>query len=270
VEAHLLGLGSNVLIPDEGLSGVVLRLGGGFLRYRVWGRRVTAGGGLPLPRLARAMAARGLVGIEALTGFPSTVGGAVYMNAGCYGTEIADVLVAATLVDQMGARRRIGVAELGAGYRSTRLQGSGDIVTRATLELAAGDAAAALARIRELNAKRRASLPGGLPNAGSIFKNPPGDYAGRLIEASGLKGAAAGGARISPRHANVIVNEDGARALDVLELMLRARREVAQRFQIRLEPEVVLTGSLAGRWRADIGYTGGDPASVNHEEGGTE
>ncbi|MGH9379873.1 MAG: UDP-N-acetylmuramate dehydrogenase [Thermoanaerobaculia bacterium] len=258
VPTHLLGLGSNVLIPDEGLPGAVLRLAGGFLRYRVWGRRVTAGGGIPLPRLARAMAVRGLVGIEALTGFPSTVGGAVNMNAGCYGTEIADVLVAATVVDRAGARRRVGVAELEPGYRSTRLQGSGDIVSRATLELAAGDAEAAEARIRELNARRRLSLPGGLPNAGSTFKNPPGDYAGRLIEAAGLKGAAQGGARISPRHANVIVNEDGARAADVLSLMLRAYQEVEERFGVRLEPEVVLAGSLAVLWREGtetLGYT---------------
>lgn len=255
---HVLGLGSNVLFPDEGLPGVVLRLAGGFLRHRVHGRCVTAGGAMPLPRLARGMAARGLTGIEALTGFPSTVGGAVCMNAGCYGTEIADVLVAATVVDAAGGRRRIGVEELGAGYRSTRLQGSGDIVTRATLRLTPGDAAAATTRIRELNARRRESLPGGAPNAGSIFKNPPGDYAGRLIEAVGLKGEVVGGARISPRHANVIVNEDDARATDVLELMLRAHRAVEERFGMRLVPEVVLAGSLADRWREGtrtLGYT---------------
>lgn len=258
VSPHVLGLGSNVLFPDEGLPGVVLRLAGGFLRHRVHGHCVTAGGAMPLPRLARGMAARGLTGIEALTGFPSTVGGAVCMNAGCYGTEIADVLVAATVVDAAGGRRRVGVAELDPVYRSTRLQGSGDIVTRATLRLNPGDAAAATARIRELNARRRESLPGGAPNAGSIFKNPPGDYAGRLIEAVGLKGEAVGGARISPRHANVIVNEDDARATDVLELMLRAWRAVEERFGVRLEPEVVLAGSLADRWREGtrtLGYT---------------
>lgn len=275
VTPHVLGLGSNVLFPDEGLPGVVLRLAGGFLRHRVHGRCVTAGGAMPLPRLARSMAGRGLTGVEALTGFPSTVGGAVCMNAGCYGTEIADVLVAATVVDTAGGRRRVGIPELEPGYRSTRLQGSGDIVTRATLRLTPGDAAAATERIRELNARRRESLPGGAPNAGSIFKNPPGDYAGRLIEAAGLKGEVVGGARISPRHANVIVNEDDARAADVLELMLRAHRAVEKRFGVRLEPEVVLTGALAERWREGtqtLGYTGERRGTTTDRttEGGSE
>jgi UDP-N-acetylmuramate dehydrogenase len=188
------------------------------------------------------------VGLEALTGFPSTVGGGVYMNAGCYGTEIKDLLVAATVVDRAGAVRRLSTAELRAGYRSTALQDTGTVVTRAVLRLRRGDPAQALARIEELNAKRRASLPSGHPNAGSIFKNPPGDYAGRLIEACGLKGKTAGGAQVSPHHANVIVNLGAARADDVLALMAEARREVARRFGVALEPEVVLLGSLRRRW----------------------
>jgi UDP-N-acetylmuramate dehydrogenase len=248
---QLLGLGSNVLLPDAGVAGVVARLGKGFKGLSVAGTRVTAGAALALPSLARRTARRGLTGLEPLCGFPSTVGGAVWMNAGCYGTEIKDVLVAAWLVEGDGRRRRIGVGELGAGYRTTALQGSGAIVTRASFQLATADAAGCLARIEELNARRWASLPMGQPNAGSVFKNPPGDYAGRLIEACGLKGARAGGAAISERHANVIVNTGGATAADVLELMLRARRAVAERFGVDLEPEVILAGELGERWRAD-------------------
>ena len=245
---YLLGLGSNVLIPDEGLKGVVARLTGYFRRVRLSGTRVSAGAALPLARLARRMSARGLVGLEALAGFPSTVGGAVFMNAGCYGTEIKDLLIGATLVDRRGNLRRIGVEELGASYRRTALRGGDEIVTRASFELRHGLAREALARMRELNGRRRSSLPTGLPNAGSIFRNPPGDHAGRLIEAVGLKGERRGGAEISQRHANVIVNRDRASAGDVLDLMGEAHRSVARTFGVTLEPEIVLTGELSRRW----------------------
>lgn len=247
---HLLGLGSNVLFPDAGLPGVVARLGKGFKRVRFGKASVMAGGALALPTLARQTARRGLSGLEALCGFPSTVGGAVWMNAGCYGTEIKDVLVWAWLVEGDGTRRRIGVEELDAGYRSTALQGTGAIVTRASFRLKPADAAAATARIEELNAKRWASLPYGVGNAGSIFKNPPGDYAGRLIEACGLKGKERGAAAISPKHANVIVNLGGAKADDVLALMLEARAAVRERFGVELKPEVILAGEPGERWRA--------------------
>ncbi len=245
----LLGLGSNVLVPDGVFPGVVLRLAGHFRRVRAWGERVSAGGAMPLPRLALRTAAMGLRGLEPLSGFPSTVGGAVFMNAGCYGTEIKDLLVRATLIGRDGARRRVGPLELEPGYRRTVLQASGEIVTRATFELRRGSAEEALARIEELNLRRRASLPYTHPNAGSIFKNPTGDYAGRLIEACGLKGTQRGGARISERHANVIVNAGGARSEEVLGLMLLAREAVAARFGVLLEPEIVLAGELAERWR---------------------
>ena len=250
---QLLGLGSNVLVPDEGLGGVVLRLGGSFRRVRIDGTAVEAGGGVALGRLARLTAEASLGGLEALSGFPSTVGGAVYMNAGSYGTEIRDVLEWATVVGVDGRRRRMSTAELEPAYRRTALQGTGAIVTRARFRLGAGDPEASLARIEELNRRRWASLPAGKPHAGSVFRNPEGDYAGRLIEECGLKGRRSGGARISPKHANVIVNEKDAAAVDVLELMLEAYREVRRRFDVELEPELVLTGSLARRWRRRAG-----------------
>lgn len=245
---HLLGLGSNVLFPDEGLSGVVARLVGEFRRCRFRAEWVSAGAGMPLPQVARRSAQRGLVGLEALSGFPSTVGGGVVMNAGCYGTEIKDVLVRATVIGADGHRRRVGLAELRPAYRSTALQSSPAVVTRALFRLRHGDAALALARIDEINSRRHKSLPSGLPNAGSIFKNPPGDYAGRLIEAVGLKGRAIGGARISEKHANVIVNTGGATAVDVVALMGEARRSVLERFAVHLEPEIVLAGALRQRY----------------------
>ena len=250
VPVHLLGLGSNVLFPDAGLAGVVARLTGGLKRVRIRGTRVSAGAGAALAQVARRAAKSGLAGLEALSGFPSTVGGAVCMNAGCYGTEIRDVLRSVRVVERSGRRRRLATAELEPAYRWTNLKVTGAIVTRALFDLAPGDSAALVARMEELNAQRWASLPSGQANVGSIFKNPPGDYAGRLIEACGLKGATVGAAQISPKHANVIVNTGGASAEDVLALMRRARAEVEARFDRRLEPEVILTGELIGAWGA--------------------
>ncbi|MEO8276601.1 MAG: UDP-N-acetylmuramate dehydrogenase [Thermoanaerobaculia bacterium] len=243
---QLLGLGSNVLLPDEGLPGVVARLSGDLKRVRIRGRRVSAGAAAPLAVVARKAAAAGLSGLEALSGFPSTVGGAVFMNAGCYGSEIKDVLLSARLVELDGSRHRIDVTALGATYRSTALKATRSIVTRALFELVPGDFPALLARIDELNAKRWAALPSGQPNAGSIFKNPPGDHAGRLLDAAGMKGVAVGGAQVSPKHANVIVNTGGATAADVIALMRRMRDEVSARFAVTLQPEIVLLGGLGG------------------------
>ena len=247
---QILGLGSNVLIPDDGLCGLVLRLAGEFERVDFDGDRVRAGAAVPLPQLARRTAAQGRLGLEVLAGFPSTVGGAVVMNAGCYGTEIQDLLVTTTVVEPGGGIAVLTVEDLEPGYRSTNLQGRPSIVADATFLTRRGDPVAALARIRELNRKRKQTLPWGHPNVGSIFKNPQGDYAGRLIDECGLKGRESGGARISRRHGNVIVNFDRARAADVLALMLEARGAVAERFGVELEPEVVLTGSLGERWQA--------------------
>ena len=247
---QLLGLGSNVLIPDAGLPGIVARLGGELKRIRIRGRRVSAGAGAPLALAARKAAAAGLAGLEALSGFPSTVGGAVFMNAGCYGSEIKDVLRSARLVELDGRRRRIGVAELQASYRSTCLGQTGAIVTRALFDLTPGTPEALLARMDELNTRRWAALPSGQPSAGSVFKNPPGDSAGRLLDAAGLKGTSVGGALVSPKHANVIVNTGGATADNVLALMRTMRDRAVEKFGVRLEPEIVLLGDLGERFSA--------------------
>jgi UDP-N-acetylmuramate dehydrogenase len=248
---QILGLGSNILFPDEGLPGIVARLSGDFRRLEIAGTTVTAGAALSLAQVSRRTAQAGLVGLEALSGFPSTVGGAVYMNAGCYGTEIRDVLASAALLDADGTSRTATAEDLEPGYRETNLQGTSTIVTEAVFELSVGDSAAAVARIDELNRRRWKRLPSGVANAGSIFKNPPDDYAGRLVDECALKGRVSGGARISLEHGNVIVNDGGAEARDVLVLMLEMRRCVRQRFDIELVPELILTGSLAELWRAD-------------------
>ncbi len=247
---HLHGHGSNVLFPDGGMRGIVCRLRGDMERIEVDGETVRAGAGVTLARLARDTAKRGLLGLEALSGFPSTVGGAVVMNAGCYGTEIRDVLVEARVARPDRPVETLAVADLEPAYRATNLQGTEGIVTRAEFRLRRGDGAAALRRIDELNRRRWRSLPSGKPNAGSVFRNPEGDFAGRLIEACGLKGRSSGGAEISQRHANVIVNRENARAADVLDLMIAAHQAVRDRFRVELRPELVLAGDLADEfWR---------------------
>jgi UDP-N-acetylmuramate dehydrogenase len=260
----VFGLGSNVLVPDEGLPGLVLRLVGSLARIRVHGRFVQAGAGAVLAQVARSAVRRGLSGLEALAGFPSSVGGAVFMNAGCYGSEISQVLRRVRLMDPVGRTRHVPAAELEPGYRRTNLSHRGELVTRVLFELSPGNRNALEDKMRALNARRRGSLPSGFPNAGSVFKNPPGDFAGRLIEACGLKGLRIGGGEISERHANVFVNRGGARAEEILELMVRARASVWERFGIELEPEIQLLGNLRARFersRPSLAPTAQDPAS---------
>ncbi len=237
----ILGMGSNVLIADEGFPGCVLRLEGEFLDVRVDGARVHAGGGAPLGGVCAAAARAGLSGIEAITGIPSSIGGAVRINAGAYGGEIFDVLETVRLVAKSGERRKAAAAEIPHGYRWSGLIPSGEIVSRATLLLSPASKEAIEAKTRAVSEKRRGALPSE-PNAGSVFKNPEGDHAGRLVEACGLKGERSGDARISERHANVIVNTGHARASDVLVLMRKMRDAVRERFGVTLMPEVELLG----------------------------
>lgn len=237
----ILGMGSNVLVADEGFPGCVLRLEGGFLEIRVEGERVVAGGGAALGGVCAAAARAGLSGLEAISGIPSSIGGAVRINAGAYGGEIFDVLETVHLVSRAGERRAAAAVEIAHGYRWSALVASGEIVGRAVLHLAPAPRETIEAKTRAVAEKRRGALPSE-PNAGSVFKNPEGDYAGRLVEACGLKGERRGGAEISRRHANVIVNTGNARAADVLALMRLMRDAVRDRFGVTLSPEVELLG----------------------------
>ena len=242
----ILGKGSNVLAADEGFPGVVLHLEGEFLEVSIDGERVVAGGGAMLGGVCAQALRAGLSGLEALSGIPSSIGGAVRINAGAYGGEIFDVLESVRLVSRRGERREARASEIPHGYRRTALCDSGEIVARATMRLERAPRERIEARTKEVSDKRRGALPSE-PNAGSVFKNPPGDYAGRLIEACGLKGMSLGGAAISERHANVIINRGGARAADVMTLMRRMRDAVREKFGITLSPEVEMLGT---KWDA--------------------
>jgi UDP-N-acetylmuramate dehydrogenase len=237
----LLGMGSNVIVADEGFPGWVVRLEGDFVRVRIEGDRVIAGGGAGLGGVCASSARAGLSGLEPISGIPSSIGGAVRINAGAYGGEIFDVLEMVRLIARDGERREASAEEIPRGYRWTKLCETGEIVAEATLRLRPASREEIEQRTRLVTDKRRGALPGE-PNAGSIFKNPPGDYAGRLVEACGLKGERQGDAAISTRHANVIVNLGGARAADVLALMQLMRDSVAEKFGVTLSPEVEFLG----------------------------
>jgi UDP-N-acetylmuramate dehydrogenase len=240
----LLGGGSNVLIGDGGMRGVVVKLGRGFKKID-WGSapHIRAGAAVQLGRLARESVARGLAGLEYAEGIPGTVGGALFMNAGAYGGEVSGVVRAVEGIDRTtGTPTEIAAPGLAFGYRRAALP-RGFVVTAVRFALRPETTAAVRARMDEARTRRVAAQPHGSANAGSIFKNPRGDHAGRLIDAAGLKGARAGRARISERHANFIVNEGGARAVEVKALMDLALRVVWERSGVWLEPEVQLVGS---------------------------
>jgi len=236
----VLGWGANVLVPDEGLDAVVIHLDGGLAAIEVTPPRVTAGGGAALARLVRATIEAGLAGVESLGGIPSTVGGALAMNAGAHGQEILETLEWAEIVEPDGTIRRLERAEVEGGYRWSSL-GRGRIVTRAGFALAPTEGAALRERAREARERRLAALPAE-PSAGSVFRNPPGAFAGRLLEQAGCKGLRRGAARVSEKHANVIVNPGGATAADVRALIAEMARRVRESSGISLALELkVLT-----------------------------
>jgi UDP-N-acetylenolpyruvoylglucosamine reductase len=245
-------MGSNLLAADDGFPGYVIRLEGDFLAVRVEGPLVLAGGGAALGGVCAAAARAGLSGLEPISGIPSSIGGAVRINAGAYGGEIFDVLESVRLVDRSsGDARTAPASEIPHGYRWSRLCETGEIVGSARLRLVPASREAIAEKTKAVADKRRGALPSE-PNAGSVFKNPPNEFAGRLIEACGLKGQTAGGAEISPRHANVIVNRGGATAADVLVLMGRMRDAVFEKFAVTLVPEVEMLGV---EWRRGKGGT---------------
>lgn len=243
----MVGLGSNLLVRDGGYRGTVVLTHSTHGAIRMDGDLVYAEAGVASPKVARFAANQALQGAEFLAGIPGTVGGALAMNAGCYGAETWEVVDRVLTVGRSGERRERMPEEFEIGYRHCGLrQGRlGEDVWFAAVwfRFRKGERARARRRITELLAQRVGSQPLDLPNAGSVFRNPQGDHAARLIEACGLKGYAIGGARISEKHANFIVNPKGrACAADIEALIEHARRTVQDRFGIELHPEVRIVG----------------------------
>ncbi len=237
----VLGEGSNLLVADAGFPGLVVRLGEGFDWVEISSSGVRAGAGAKLPVVARRTAAAGLHGLEWGVGVPGSVGGALKMNAGGHGSDVAAVLVRHRRFDLVtGAGVDAGPAPLALGYRSSSLQ-AGDVVVWAEFSLRPGDRARAEETVAEVVRWRRENQPGG-SNAGSVFVNPTGDSAGRLVEAAGLKGLRMGTAQVSPKHANFIQADAGGSADDVWRLIRHVRAEVLGRTGVALVPEVRMVG----------------------------
>jgi UDP-N-acetylmuramate dehydrogenase len=240
----VIGKGSNILVSDSGFPGLVLRLGRGYRWVARDGDRLTAGGSIPLPALAGVALRHGLAGLEFGVAIPATLGGAVRMNAGAHGGAMADVLeriVTYRLRD--GRVETVRTGEAGFAYRRSSLEDDA-VVTGGVVRLKAGDAIEIRARMDQAREWRRRTQPLAEPNCGSVFTNPEGDHAARLIEAAGGKGRRVGGASVSLKHANFIVVEPGARSSDVLALIRDVQRLVQESVGIALEPEVKLIGAF--------------------------
>lgn len=242
-----LGRGSNLVISDSGFPGLVIRLGSSFSRIEALpdgapGAKV--GAATSMPQLANWAARRAFSGFEWAISIPGSVGGGVRMNAGAHGGEVADVLESVTLckLDSF-VTSEVPAADLGMSYRRTNLT-ERDLVLEALFRFEEGDGAEVKARMEAYREHRAATQPGALQNAGSVFKNPPGDSAGRLVESCGLKGFAVGGARVSELHANFFIAGEGATAQDVFDLVREVRRRVADQVGVELEPEIRFVGEF--------------------------
>jgi UDP-N-acetylenolpyruvoylglucosamine reductase len=239
----VVGLGSNLLVADEGVDGLVLRLGGELGAVDVRGELLVAGGGAANAVCLHRARAAGLGGFEFACAIPGTVGGGVWMNAGAYGSDWAAILARALVVTDAGAGW-LSPGELGLSYRRSALR-HGQVAAVVEFRLAARPAAEIRTKVAELQALRKAAQPTNRRTFGSVFKNPAHELsAGRMLEACGLKGYRIGGAVISPKHANFIENADGATSADAVALMAEARRRAREAFGVELEHEVELLGSL--------------------------
>jgi UDP-N-acetylenolpyruvoylglucosamine reductase len=254
---EVVGSGSNLLVADDGVRGLVLKLAGELTKFERQGTRLVCGGGVRLPSAAAKAAGWGLTGLEFGINIPGTVGGAVRMNANAYGGQLAKVLEWVQVCGADGVERR-EPDRLGFSYRQSNLK-PGEVVSRASFTLAEAEPASVKATLAKMRVQRREAQPSGIKTFGSTFKNPDdpraeGRSAGQLLDAAGARGLTVGGARLSEKHANFVENAGDATTADVLELMAAARRLVHERFGVVLEPEVQVLGDVA--WPAGWDLSG--------------
>lgn len=240
VRPLLLGKGTNVLVADAGVPGVVVHIGEALGAVHVAGTRMEAGAGVPLSVLAQRAREHSLTGLEFAHGIPGSLGGAVVMNAGAYDGEMKDVVVSVRYLDGEGTLRE--TEDMGFAYRRSRFSDGQSVVLSAVLQLREGDGEAVAARMRELGERRRSKQPLDRPSAGSTFKRPARGYAAALIEGAGLKGLSVGGAQVSEKHAGFVINTGNASCADVLALMELVRARVLEKYGVELEPEVRIVG----------------------------
>ena len=243
VPVTIIGCGSNLLVRDGGIRGLVLRISSAMSAIRRVGDDLVAEAGAPLGAIAAFARDEGLCGVAELAGIPGTIGGGVVMNAGAYGTELAQVVSSVDCVSlHNGKPVHFSADDLDFSYRHSALMGANVVAAQVTLSLTPGDPQAIRARMEECAAMRREKQPLNYPSAGSTFKRPEGHFAAKLIDDCGLRGLTVGGAQVSEKHAGFIVNIGGATASDILELMRQVEQRVFEQFGVHLEPEVRILG----------------------------
>lgn len=240
----IIGAGSNLLVRDKGIRGVVIKIGSGFDEISVTDQTLTAGSGATLTKIARTAQKFGLKGLEFAVGIPGTVGGALVMNAGAYGGEISQVLQTATVLTKDGQIKTLENKDLHFGYRHSRFLEEKLIALSATFFLEKEDKEIILNHMRELTEKRRSKQPIHMPCAGSVFRRPPDCYVGPMVENAGLKGYRIGGAEVSTKHAGFIVNVGGATCKDVLDLINFIQETIKNKYGVSLEPEIKVVGEV--------------------------
>jgi len=241
----IIGNGTNILVSDSGYSGVIIKIGEPLSEITIDGDELTAGAGALLSAASKAAMEAGLTGMEFASGIPGSVGGAIFMNAGAYESEMKDIVKTVKIISKSGGGEYIlSRDELQFSYRNSVIQKTGAIVTRVTLKLSKGEIENIKGKTRELTELRNEKQPATMASAGSFFKRPPGRYAGKLIEDAGLKGLSVGGAAISDVHAGFIVNTGNATATDIIDLMNIVKLTVYDKFGVNLEPEVRIISGL--------------------------
>jgi UDP-N-acetylmuramate dehydrogenase len=241
----IMGAGSNILVSDKGYKGLILCMVNTLCQLEIEGLRVRADCGAGLSRLIEQCCQKGLSGMEKLYDIPGTIGGAVYMNAGAFGSEIGDVVETVMSMDAAGQKRERRREEIQFGYRNSTFQAHGETILSVTFLLKEDSSGRLLKEIEEIKEKRRSRQPYDKACCGSVFKRPNQGFAGALIESAGLKGMRMGGARVSEKHANFIINEGNATAGDIKALVDHIQKEVKRKSNICLEPEVVFLGEFA-------------------------
>lgn len=244
VSYSFIGNGSNLLVGDKGIRGVVIEMTDPMGNIEVDGTKITAQAGAMLSKIANTAASNGLGGMEFAAGIPGSVGGAVVMNAGAYGGEMKDIIEKVYVLDENGAQLELDRHALDLGYRHSCIPDKKYIVTKVVLELVPRDEAEIRSKMKELNEKRAEKQPLQYPSAGSTFKRPEGYFAGKLIMDAGLRGYQVGGAQVSEKHCGFVINKGDATAADICQLMQDVADKVQARFGVVLEPEVKMIGEF--------------------------
>lgn len=238
----VIGNGSNILVKDKGIRGLVIEIGSGMSDFELKGNKIYAQAGVLISKLASLALNHSLSGMEEISGIPGTLGGGIYMNAGAYGGELKNIIKTVTYIDEYGEEKTVTADECGFGYRKSIFTNGGKYIVSAVIELSEGDRTEISEKMADYAKRRREKQPLSLPSAGSTFKRPEGYFAGALIQESGLKGYKSGGAMISDLHAGFVVNYDNATSQDILDVIKHTQETVLDKFGVMLETEVKIIG----------------------------